>query len=307
MRVAALMMVRNEADLVATNIRYHASVGITDFFVIDNGSTDRTPDILAVLADEVPGLRWTRDDGPYRQAALTTALAHEAHRAGADWVVPIDADEIWFPGRAGFAAALADTGAAALEVQLLTFVQRRDVIDCAEGCLTTMTRRVDRPRAYAGARAGVESGEIAFVEMAYPAKWVSRSAAGLTITPGNHAVDGLDGTRTESSVIQCLHAPLRARSLLNAKAEQGRRLREIGAGHEAGWHVQRWTDLDDAGRLYDDWAANSWAMDGADAVIEPGGGPRPVVHDTRLRDLVLPFVGSATPRRSRWRRGGRPT
>ena len=44
-------------------------------------------------------VKWTQDKGKYRQAEITTELAREAHSQGADWVIPIDADEFWYaPG-----------------------------------------------------------------------------------------------------------------------------------------------------------------------------------------------------------------
>jgi len=33
------MMLRNEADIISVNIRYHSSMGVTDFFIVDNGSS----------------------------------------------------------------------------------------------------------------------------------------------------------------------------------------------------------------------------------------------------------------------------
>jgi hypothetical protein len=303
MRVGALMMVRNEADIIAINIHYHHSVGITDFFVVDNGSSDETPRILSKLARDLPGLKWARDDGPYQQAMITTNLAHEAHTAGVDWVVPIDADEFWFPGHLGFGEVLSECHAAALEVDLVTFVQNRDVLTLQEDNLLSMTRSISRPKPYENARIAVETGQIAFVEMAYPSKWISRSTANLSIRPGNHGVDGVDGLTASTRLIECFHAPLRAREVLHAKAEQGRRWRDLGLGPEAGWHLQRWADLEANGQLYDDWEANSWRPVGDCAYIDLPHGPTPVDHDGRLSDLVRRF-NSKTQKRFRWARFG---
>ncbi len=95
MRVAALMIVRDEADVLAINLAHHRALGIDDFWIIDNGSTDATPEILRKAAAANASIRWQRDDGPFAQPEMTTALARDAHRAGADWIVAIDADEFW--------------------------------------------------------------------------------------------------------------------------------------------------------------------------------------------------------------------
>lgn len=290
MRVAALMMVRNEADIISVNIRYHDSIGVTDFFIVDNGSSDRTPKILSRLARDFSGLKWTRDDGPYHQSMITTGLAQEAHSTGVDWVVPIDADEFWFCGESGLPRVLSVCNAAALKVELATFVQHREVTKLREDNLLSMTRRIRVPKAYPDTWRLVQSGQVAFVEMAYPPKWISRSSANISIGIGNHAIDGIDGSRISTDEIQCFHAPLRARAVLHAKAELGRRLRELGSSPERGWQAQRWADLEASGQLSADWAANSWRLLGDGAVIDPANGPTPVEVDTRLSDVVRPFI-----------------
>jgi hypothetical protein len=293
------MCVRNEADIISVNVRYHRSRGITDFFVVDNGSTDGTDVLLAELAYRLPGIRWTRDDGPFDQRALTTGLARDAVAAGVDWLVAIDADEFWFADDRGLPAIVsgaADEGIGALEVSLVTFVQDRRVLHLATDNLVTMTERIGSEGIdHALARRAVESGQASFVETRYPTKWMVRAAADLTIEVGNHAVGGTDGKSRSTAAVRCFHAPLRAREVLAAKAEQGRRWREFGVDTETAWQAQRWADLETEGTLFDEWAANSWRMTRSGAVIDGGGGPVPLVHDSRLAHAVRPFVEGDSP------------
>ena len=302
MRVAALMVVRDEADIVALNVRFHRGVGITDFFIVDNGSRDSTAQVLSELAEELPGLRWTRDEGPFQQGVITTGLAREAHAAGVDWVLPIDADEFWYPRGGSFPAVLSACDHAALQVDLVNFVQDRRVLAVHEDNLLTMTRRAAKPKVSAtDARTAVETGQAAFVEISYPPKWVARAAADLSINFGNHGVEGIDGTRATTVSISCFHAPLRAREVLHAKAEQGRRLRDLGVGPDTGWQGQRWADMDADDSLYDDWVANSWRFIGDTAVIDSPTGAAPLTLDTRLSDLVRGYIQHSRPRRRRLR------
>ena len=92
MKLVGVMMVRNEADVLAINLRHHFGQGIDEFLIVDNGSSDGTDRILESFAED-GRLRWVRDSGPYNQSGITTDLAREAGSLGADWVVPIDADE----------------------------------------------------------------------------------------------------------------------------------------------------------------------------------------------------------------------
>jgi len=305
MRLAALMMVRNEADIVATTIRYHRGAGVTDFFVVDNGSTDGTDRVLAHLADEVPGLRWTKDDGPFAQSAVTTELARQAWAAGIDWVVPVDADEFWDPGPDGFGGVLADRPEAALEVPVHNFVQDRGVLALSGGNLSTMTARVHPSRLHGpGAGDAVRAGTIGYVEMDYPPKWVVRAGPDLVIHKGAHGIDGFDGPLAAATSITCLHAPLRARDVLASKAEQGRRSAALDPDPETAWHLRRWVTLEAEGRLEDDWAANSFRATGDGPVLDLPDGPVPVVEDTRLVDLVAPFLPHTRGRRRLGRRRG---
>ena len=74
------------------------------------------------LALELP-LEVESDPGPFRQADLTNRLAFEARLAGADWVLPIDADE-FFVAEAGLPAVVGGSDAGALAIEVVNFVQR---------------------------------------------------------------------------------------------------------------------------------------------------------------------------------------
>lgn len=283
--IVAVMVVRNEADLLPINIRYHAAQGITEFRVVDNGSSDATADRLRDLAQTVR-IRWTRDEGPFHQAEMVTRLAAEAARAGADWIVPIDADEFWSAGGRRLAEALAASSAGAIEAPVLNFVQHRGRRARGEAALLTMTGRVATPYDYEQCRELVESRQIAFVEMQYPAKWLVRASPDLRIHPGAHGVDGIVGVPGASPEIVCLHAPIRSRVVLDARAEHGRRLIEAGFFPEHGWQNQRWHRLHTEGRLEEEWRANSTE----DGYLELGLRRTPLVFDPRLRNAVRPWI-----------------
>ena len=88
--VWGIAMVRNEADILP-GVLAHMTRQVDHLLVADNLSTDDTPDILAAAGVEVVA----DDDPAYRQAEKMTALAQRAYDAGARWVVPFDADEVW--------------------------------------------------------------------------------------------------------------------------------------------------------------------------------------------------------------------
>lgn len=92
--VVAVSMFRDEADVAAHTIGHLIAHGIDHLIVADNRSTDDTREILDSF-DQV-----TVVDDPeagYYQDAKMTRLAQQAGEMGADWVLPFDADEVWYP------------------------------------------------------------------------------------------------------------------------------------------------------------------------------------------------------------------
>jgi hypothetical protein len=284
--IAAVMTVRNEADVLPLNIAYHRSQGVKDFWIIDNGSTDGTTEQLRAMADVDSGIHWTYEPGPFEQSEFVTGLAHDAHRAGATWVVPTDADEFWWTSHRSLAEALAGVDAGALICQLETFVQASSVIHDDPRALLLMVYRAS-PRGTADdARDLVEAGEIAFVEMAYPPKLLLRPSSTLTIGMGNHAAGGQDGPMETSTEISVLHVPIRSRDRLDANAETGRRIAATNPDPGTGWHTRRWAAMQAEGRLDEEWPANSYRR----GALTINGVRRRCVRDDRIRNAVSPLL-----------------
>ena len=289
MQVHGLLVARNEADIIRTNVLYHLSLGLDRLLVVDNGSTDGTDRVLRELGKD-PRVRWTRDEGLFYHGQIATELAREAYREGADWVVPIDADEFWLAPDGNFRGVLEESEAGALRARLLNFFQRREQRESAPDALLYMTRRIREPVVTERgkrklARELVESHKISKLEIELK-KWVSRPTADIEIVFGNHKVEGVAGLKRESHEIVCLHAPIRSRARLDGKAEVGERSEETGSDPNQGWHVKRWRRLRDEGRLEQEWAASSYAGEFLDVY----GVRRKTVFDPTLRDAVAPFL-----------------
>lgn len=93
MSVAAVMLVKDEADIIGYTIEY--LLGQVDHvYVQDNASTDGTTEIVSMFVND--GVTLIHDDEVgYWQSRKTTELAHRARDNGHAWVVPVDADELW--------------------------------------------------------------------------------------------------------------------------------------------------------------------------------------------------------------------
>jgi hypothetical protein len=94
--------VRDEADIIEANLRFHRAQGVDFFVIADNGSTDGTLEILERY--EAAGLvRLERTNGGIHdmkgQGGGEEAITRIASEMGADWVIHNDADEFWWPTR----------------------------------------------------------------------------------------------------------------------------------------------------------------------------------------------------------------
>ena len=98
MRLAMTILVRDAEDLIETNLRFHRAQGVDLFLIGDNGSTDRTLEILKPYR-EAGLVELYHIEGDARQvwSEGRTMLARKAYERGADWVIHDDHDEFWWP------------------------------------------------------------------------------------------------------------------------------------------------------------------------------------------------------------------
>jgi hypothetical protein len=281
-KVVGLYLVRNEVDIIETNLRHHLTTVLDEAIVVDNGSTDGTFELLAELADELP-LQLGSEIGHVYQSARVTRMARYAAQQGADWVLPIDADEFWVARDEPFRSVLeeAPVDARALFVDVINFVQRRDVLAASPGVVATMTMRPDDVMGTAEeASRLVLTGAVSWVELPYAPKAVHRALPDVFVGAGNH-LSGISGG-IPTDALTCLHAPLRARSLLVQKIDHGRRSIEEQSSAESAWHLKRWWQMAREGTLDREWEALSYE----DGAITVGGDRHELVRDDRLKDVV---------------------
>lgn len=102
-----IAMVKNEADVIEQTVKHLLDQGLDHILIVDNGSEDKTVEILHDLARTHPISIGTDNEPAYYQSEKMTWLADKAKEHGATWIVPFDADEFWFGTAGSLASALA--------------------------------------------------------------------------------------------------------------------------------------------------------------------------------------------------------
>lgn len=243
MKLVMLLLVRDEADIVAANMNFHLSQGVDFVVAVDNGSVDGTRDILdeyeraghAKVLDE-PG----RD---YAQAKwVTRAMEYARDTLSADWIFSNDADEFWVPRDGDLRQVLAGTGARLLSAARLNMVYAWDAPGdgpWTERIIHRVAAPVPRP-----ALVDIYADPLPcpYFYLALPPKVLMRAEGLISVAQGNHAATYDGKAEVVPGEVDIFHYPVRSRAQFERKVVQGGQA--YAANTElpalAGWHWRRW-------------------------------------------------------------------
>jgi glycosyltransferase involved in cell wall biosynthesis len=220
--VWGVCLARNEEDIIAHTVRHMLDQGLDGVIVVDNLSTDATRAVLDELAAADPRVHVGTDNQVgFHQGGKVSYLAHVAWRAGADWVVPFDADEFWY--------AEGESVASFLRAQRVDSVwcDFRNVYPTAEDGEIDLTR----PR-----QVQVERREAAWMRVCFRARrWV-------WVGEGNHALRG--STETPTRGLHMLHYSYRSLEQYSRKVVHGvAALEAAGKDASIARHWRHWASL----------------------------------------------------------------
>jgi hypothetical protein len=92
-KIVATILARDEEDIIAANIEHHINQGVTHFIVTNNNSKDNTKKILEKYPEVIEII--DECDETHDQSKWVTRMAHMACKLNPDWIVHLDADELW--------------------------------------------------------------------------------------------------------------------------------------------------------------------------------------------------------------------
>ena len=212
-KLVMTLLVRDEEDIIADNICFHANQGVDAFIVMDNLSRDRTPDILQDLSRSHQIVCLTQDADDYSQGEWVTAMARRAcTELGADWVINNDADEFWVASSGSlkeyFAAVPQDVSA--------VVVERHNAPPSHPG--TEPERAVAHP----STSWIFEKQSLNSLGRPLPPKCAHRGSSTVQVKQGNHDIEDLAVNRIAAGPgLYILHYPYRSLAGFRKKIEAG--------------------------------------------------------------------------------------
>lgn len=232
-RVVAISMVKDEADVVEGWVLHHLDE-VDAMVVADNHSTDGTTQTLRRLAREDRRLHVVHDPDPaYRQSEKMSRLAEwAAAELGAEWIVPVDADELWVQPVDRIATVLPTLGYPIALAELVNHVRTGDDVTDPDP-FRSMVWRLEQPQ---------KLGKVAF-------RW----QPGAVIHQGNHGVTLPGGETGGLPVLRVHHFPVRSPGQYRSKARNGAAAYAAAPDVAGGDHWKSW------GRMTDEQLEQAYA------------------------------------------------
>lgn len=95
--IAYVTMVKDEEDVIYHHLNYYKNLGVCNFYITDNGSTDSTVDLIYRFGNENPNIKIVLikdNDLAYWQYKRINRMANMAYENGCKWILPVDVDEL---------------------------------------------------------------------------------------------------------------------------------------------------------------------------------------------------------------------
>jgi hypothetical protein len=227
MNVIGVACVRDEVDIIEAFVRHNLAC-VQRLIVLDHGSTDGTRDVLEALQGEGLALDILSDPSPGKNLSKRMTMLmrdHAVRRWDADWVLPLDADELIAVSGDEPLVPEGAAGDQPLRLTWLSYVpDARD--DAAE--LNPVVRIRHRLNDQPGQR---------IVKLLVPRQWAGH--AGAVLGQGSHEllVDGRPCATAAHDRVCLAHFPVRSRGQFVAKTVIGHLQNLAVAFHDPRWGV----------------------------------------------------------------------
>lgn len=248
MRLTMTLLIKDEVDIIADNLKVHAALGVDNFIVMDNGSTDGTRELLDELAKKFELTIIDRPVLDYQQSNWKTEMARIARKKyGAQWVITNDADEFWIPKEGDLKKELTATGSI-IQCPRVNVLFHKDAFN-NNGKYYEQINRVLYPINYPK---GIQLSqkELSIMLGEIHGKVMVRTLGLLRIKGGNHRAWHLWSqlNQKESKNVMIYHFPIRSKQHFISNIENRKALLDKGIT-KMGTHYKRWVKMLEEGSL----------------------------------------------------------
>lgn len=290
MHLTMNLLVKNEADIIAENIKVHAALGVDSFVVMDNGSTDGTVAVVKALSQQYHITLIERPELDYQQSNWKTEMARIARKEhGADWTIANDADEFWIPRQGSLKDELSKTGS-------IISCRRRNVLFDqhafdAQRPFYTQTNCVQYPVLY---QKGTErkTDQMSIMLGNIHGKVMVRSLGMLRIKGGNHRAWHAWGwwNQRHSDNITVYHYPIRCKQRFLNNIQNRAQLLQKGVT-KMGDHYRRWVGLLQQDQMDCEFKRLVLTPEYKSCLLDLGV----IEEDTHARDTISAILSGAMP------------
>lgn len=122
-KLVMTLLVKDEADVLEHNILFHKAMGVDYFIITDNGSTDRTAEIIRKYCDLGWIVKVFHEIGTYNQVKyVDQMIRYIIDEQLGEWILNCDADEFWIPQGGSLKSELVATPANVISCPLFNVI-----------------------------------------------------------------------------------------------------------------------------------------------------------------------------------------
>lgn len=252
-KLVMTLLVRDEEDILESNICFHLNQGVDYIVATDNGSVDGTIDILEKYFKKGVLNYSIKRDNTYEQAKWVSEMAFKSvNEYGAVHMFHCDADEFWTPVTGQNLSRIAENITDISGVKLFNYLPPQNTkINGFD--FSKFTHLVANPLPYPKKSNRLESSKILLYK--YPMKIITSNKY-TTVGYGNHCTDTVTNDElkvNENIVIH--HFSIRNYDHFEKKVINGgvAYLNNPDKIKGLGWHWKRWYELYLDGKLKDEY------------------------------------------------------
>jgi hypothetical protein len=245
------LIVRDEDDIIESNILHHLKQGFDQIVVMDNSSRDETRSILERLVKKHPVSVIDQPDTDYRQDEWATALALRLRDLGVDWAISLDADE--FISVEGSLRSMATTFPSHPLIcrRQNILPGRSEASKLIGNPVAAALYRVVSPLGMIADLGPDSEPAIPLMLRTMPGKCLFPTQGLRSVHRGGHDVDHENPFRANLAGVLIRHYPIRSFPRFQRKIEHSRQRfdQDQGESPHVSWHLRRWIERDDRAQL----------------------------------------------------------